>query len=108
MGLLSGFKSLFSARGRAQSLYERGFKKAKARDYDGAIADYGAVLRLDKAPQDIKAMALLNRGLALSMTKDDDAAAKDLQAVLALDKAPAAVVAAAREKIGRMRKRSKE
>ncbi len=106
MGMLSGLKNLFSSRGRAVSLYERGMRKAKARDYAGAINDYGQVLRIDKAPEDVKAMALFNRGLALSMNKEDDKALVDLNQVVSMKGAPSYVVSAAREKLERMRKRS--
>ena len=52
MGILSVFKNFLSARGRAQSLYERGMLKAKKEDYVGAISDYTTLLRMDGAPED--------------------------------------------------------
>jgi tetratricopeptide (TPR) repeat protein len=106
MGLLS---NLFgSARARAQSLYERGMLKAKKEDYAGAIEDYTALLRVDKAPEDIKAMALFNRGLAFSVTKDIVKAREDLQSVITMHGAPTNVVSAAREKLERIKRREKD
>jgi hypothetical protein len=106
MGLLS---NLFgSARTRALSLYERGMQKAKKEDYTGAIADYTALLRVDKAPEDVKAMALFNRGLAFSVTKDIAKAREDLQAVIVMQGAPSNVISAAREKLERIKRREKD
>jgi len=106
MGLLSNFFG--SARTRAIALYERGMKKAKQEDYTGAIEDYTALLRVDKAPEDVKAMALFNRGLAFSMTKDIVKAREDLQSVITMQGAPSNVVSAAREKLERIKRRAKD
>jgi len=105
MGFLSIFKNFGSARKRAMSLYESGMQKAKKEDYSGAIADYTATLRLDKAPEDVKAMALFNRGLAFSVTKDIVKAREDLQSVITMQGAPSSVVTAAKEKLERIRRR---
>jgi len=108
MGILSVFKNFLSARSRAQSLYERGMLKAKKEDYVGAISDYTTLLRMDGAPEDIKAMALFNRGLALSVTKDVLKARDDLQSVITMHGAPSSVVIAAREKLDRIKRREKD
>jgi tetratricopeptide (TPR) repeat protein len=108
MGLLTGLKSLFSARGRCLASYERGLGKAKRDDFEGAIEDYTAALAMANIPVDVRAMVLFNRGLAYSAIRDEDKAKVDLQAVIQLTGAPSAVVTAAREKIERMRRREKK
>jgi lipoprotein NlpI len=100
------FARMFSARGRAEAQYKQGLEKAKNKDLEGAIADYSAVISSKKTPADIKAMALFNRSLAYGMLGQSDSAENDLSAVVALPQAPASVVAAAKEKQGRLKKRS--
>lgn len=107
MGWLSKLNVFASARSRAQSLYEAGMKKAKKEDYAGAIQDYTKALAASDAPPDLRAMLLFNRGLAYSITKDESKANQDLEAVVSMQGAPAKVVAASREKLGRIRMRSR-
>ena len=108
MGIVSGLKSIFTVRGKATSLYERGMRNAKQDRFEAAINDYSAALELSNVPNDIKAMALFNRGLAYAAVKDEAKAKVDLQAVMSMDGAPSSVTTAAREKLERMKKRAKE
>lgn len=100
-----GLQDLFSARGRATSLYKRGMKKAKERNYDQAIADYNSVLEMPKAPPDLKAMALFNRALTYSSTREYDQAQEDLNTVLKMPQLPNEIKEAAKLKLERMKKR---
>jgi hypothetical protein len=97
---------LFSSRGRASAVYQRGIEKAKANDHAGALADYNAVIAMAKAPADIKAMASFNRGLIYYLEHDAQRAIEAFEAVVSLPHAPANVVSAAREKLERMKRRS--
>ena len=56
--------------------------KANKRDYDGAIADYSAAIRVPHIPTDVKAMAIYNRSLAYHAIHEDAKAAEDLTALL--------------------------
>ena len=107
MKMFSGITNFFSSRGKAQALYERGMKKAKHDDFEGAIEDYTAALQMAKLPEDMRAMTLFNRGLAWAGIKEYDKARTDLQQVLALKAVPANIASAAREKIERMKRREK-
>lgn len=102
---MSWFRRVFSASGRAEALYKQAMEKAKAKDWDGAIADYSAVIAGKKTPADIKAMALFNRSLAYGVTGDSDSAENDLTAVAGMMNAPPGVAAAAKEKRDRLKKR---
>jgi hypothetical protein len=105
MGL---FARLFSARGKAQALYERGMEKARKEDFQGAVADYTAIVESPKFPPDLKAMALFNRALAWTFLKDTAKAVSDLEAVLALPGAPSNVLSATKERLNRLKRRPGE
>jgi tetratricopeptide (TPR) repeat protein len=100
------FSRLFSGRGKAEALYNRGLEKAKAKDFAGALSDYTSVIDGKQAHVDIQAMALFNRGLAYSLQGDAVKAERDYAAVIELPGAPASVVAAAKEKRERVRRRT--
>ena len=102
---VSFFAKLFSARGRTQAIYERGLGKAKAKQLDEALVDYNAVIDTKDVASDLKAMALLNRGVVFAAKGDFDRAQKDLEALLKLPNVPANVVDAAKEKLGRVKRR---
>jgi hypothetical protein len=76
--------SCFSQRGRALWLYKRGLKKAKARDHQGAIADYTSMIGLRVMPPDVLAMVLYHRALGFLALGDDQKGHDDLNAVLAM------------------------
>ncbi len=95
---------MFSARGKALSLYKRGMKKAKKNDLAGAVEDYTLVINMPNVPNDVKAMALFNRALAYSREKDYTHATADLEQVLATPDTPAEVMTAAQQKVQRMKK----
>ena len=99
-----GLFSMFTSRGKADAAYKRGMKKANARDHEGAIAEYNTVIDMSNCPGDIRAMAMYNRALAYSGLRQYDKAQKDLDIVLQLPEAPSEVLAAARDKIKRMKK----
>ena len=104
MGALSKMLGGFSARGKATSLYKLGIKRAGDRDTEGAISAYTDVIKMNRAPLDVRAMALLNRALAYSLLHDNEKAHVDLSAVMEIPQAPAQVIAAAKDKLHRMRR----
>lgn len=101
-----GFFDRFTVRGKATARYKRGLDKAHADEFAGAIQDYTAVIQMRGVPPDLKAMATFNRGLAYSLEHDLEKANKDFQAIEAIEGAPNSVLAAAKEKLKRMRKRT--
>ena len=96
--------NLFSQRAKAQSLFARAMEKAKNKDTEGALEDYTAVIRIEKASSSLKSMAMFNRALAYSAAGQYDEAKDDLDAVLAEKSTPSNVRAAAKAKVERMRK----
>jgi hypothetical protein len=108
MSFSTWFSGLFSQRGKANSLYHRGMKKAHAQDLEGAIADYSAVIDAKDAPPDLKSMSLFNRALVYSIQKKYDEANADLEGVLAIPQTPANLKDAARQKIERIKKRTSD
>jgi hypothetical protein len=105
MSFLDSLKGLFSGGGGPASLHKRGMAKAKKENWDGAIADYTAVVDSGGASDELKAMAYFNRALAHSKQGNNDAAEADLRAVLAMTGAPASIAHAAKEKLARWEKR---
>ena len=87
------------------SAYKDGMKKAKNRDWAGAIDVYTSVMNMDAAPPDLKPMAQFNRALAYNSDRELDKAKEDLAAILATDKIPKEVRTAAEEKLTRMQRR---
>ena len=108
MSLSTWFSGLFSQRGKANSLYQRGMKKAHAQDLEGAIADYSAVIDDKASPADLKSMSLFNRALAYSIQKKYDEANADLERVLAIPQTPPNLKDAAKQKLERIRKRTSD
>lgn len=104
MSGLDRFFGMFSKRAKAQGLFTRAMEKAKNKDTAGAVADYSEVIRLQKTPSSLKAMALFNRALAYSAAGQYEEAKEDLDAVLAEKETPPNVRAAAKAKQERMRK----
>jgi outer membrane protein assembly factor BamD (BamD/ComL family) len=98
------FRRLFSASGRAESLYKQGLKKAQRKDYAGAVTDYTAVIESEEVTGDVKAMALFNRGLLYAEREEVEKASQDFAEVVALPHVPASVLQAAKEKQERLRK----
>jgi hypothetical protein len=105
MGFTVWVKKFLSNRGRAVSLYRSGMAKAIRHDYDGAIADYTAAIRESNIPANVKAMVLYNRALAYSATHEDEKSVKDLADVLEMPGVPQNVIAQARQRQERMRRR---
>ena len=100
-----GLFSAFSSRGKAMAAYKEGMKKAKLRDWPGAIDRYTSVMEMANAPPDLKAMAQFNRALAYNSERDFDNAKRDLDAVIAVKETPPNVRTAAEEKLARMQRR---
>jgi len=88
MNFTTWLKGYFSNRGKALSLYRSGMKKAKQRDYAGAIADYSSAIHASKIPNDVKAMAIYNRALVYSAMDEHVKAAEDLATVLKMPGLP--------------------
>jgi hypothetical protein len=105
MSMLDSLKRLFSGGSGPSSVHKRGMAKAKRENWDGAIADYTAVVDSPNASDELKAMARFNRALAYSQQGALGAAESDLRAVLAMSDAPAHIATAAREKLARWEKR---
>ncbi len=101
MSFLQLLQSRFSTRGKATTLYKQGMAKAKKREFEGAIADYTAILNSPKAPTDVKAMAQFNRALAYSSTGDYAKAMEDLKSILTSEETPSIIESAAEEKLKR-------
>ena len=97
---------LFSHRGRALAKYRAGMAKAKKGNYEGAIADYSAALKLTKIPSDVKAMTIYNRSLAYSAMEEDEKAVADIDAVLAIPDLSATLKEQATQRLARVQKRS--
>ena len=104
MSAIDWLTGMFSRRAKAQSLFARAMEKAKNKDTDGALEDYGAVIRIEKSSSSLRSMAMFNRALAYSAAGQYDEAKVDLEAVLADKNTPANVRAAAKAKVERMRK----
>ena len=100
-------KSHFSHRGKALSLYRSGMAKANKRDYDGAIADYSAAIRVPNIPTEVKAMALYNRALSYSAIHENAKSAEDLAAVLEMPGLPANIKTHAQQRRERIQQRDK-
>lgn len=96
----------YSQRAKAMWLYRRGMIKAKLRDHAKAVADYTAVIEMDEAPADIRAMALYNRSLVYSGSHNESGAIDDLEKLLQLVGAAENVKTEARRKLLRMQRSS--
>jgi hypothetical protein len=105
MNILNWLGELFSERGKALRLYRRGMQKAHGHNNAGAIQDYTALLAMDAAPLDLRAMALYNRALVYVAIGDVDHGAEDLHAVIEMDESAGAIRTMARQKLARMETR---
>ena len=101
------FSSFFSQRGKALAKYRAGMAQAKKGDYEGAVADYSAALKLSKIPSDVKAMTLYNRSLAYSAMEENEKAVADIDAVLAMPDLSSAMKEQAQQRRARITKRAK-
>jgi hypothetical protein len=98
----------FSDHGKAKALYNRGMKKAKKHDHQGAIEDYTELIRMPGQPPDLTAMVLYNRALVYVASGDDRKGADDLDAVLAMNETLVNVKTMARQQLARMKSRSSQ
>src|SRR5438876_11417310 len=63
---------------RANALIKSGNQKMRDGDFDGAIADFNEVIKIDKIfPENVQSATYLNRGLAFQKKGDLDAALAD-------------------------------
>ncbi len=108
MNVLNWLASCFSNRGNPMALYKRGMGKAKRHDHQGAIEDYTATIQMPGTPADLVAMVLYNRALVYVASGDDRKGADDLDAVLAMNEALVKVKTMARQKLARMKSRSRQ
>ena len=106
MNVITWLTGHFSSRGRALSFYQRGMKKARNRDHDGAIDDYTFAIDTPNAPPDVKAMAQYNRALVHLATKNDPKAIEDLNLILATEEMLVNVKTMARQELTRIERRS--
>jgi hypothetical protein len=79
--------------------------KARGGDYRGAIADYSEAILSPQIPADVKGMATYNRALAYAAINEDKKAADDLAAMLNMPGLPENIVAEARQRRERIRRR---
>jgi hypothetical protein len=80
--------------------------KANEHNYNGAIADYSAAIRMPNIPADVKAMVLYNRALAYSAIHQDEKTAEDLAAVLEVPGLPQNIKTEAQQRQERIRRRN--
>jgi tetratricopeptide (TPR) repeat protein len=102
------FKWLFawrSPRREALSLYRQGLARAESHDLDAAVVAYTAAINLDRAPEDVKAMALYNRALLFAAQGDSRKATADLNAIVAMPIPVRGVTVAARRRLERLQHR---
>src|SRR5260370_8008814 len=63
---------------KANALIKSGNQKMRDGDFDGAIADFNEVIKIDKIfPENVQSATYLNRGLAFQKKGDLDAALAD-------------------------------
>ncbi len=91
-----------SSRWRAEWLYRRGMRHAKLRNPELALADYTAVIEMEGATADIRAMALYNRALVHDAGADEEQAVDDLNRVIQMAYASGKIKTEARRKLVRM------
>jgi hypothetical protein len=105
MNLFKWLYSWRSTRSEALSLYHQGLARAEKQDADGAMAAYTSVINLDRAPEDVKAMALYNRALLFAAQGDSRKEAADLNAIMAMPIRVRGVTAAAKRRLERLQHR---
>ena len=88
-------------------MYRAGMKKAKKGNYEEAVEDYTAAMRLSNIPDDVKAMAIYNRSLAYSAMEENEKAIADIEAVLAMPDLSASMKEQAKLRLARVTKRTK-
>jgi tetratricopeptide (TPR) repeat protein len=102
------FKRLFtwrSTRSEALSLYRQGLARAEKQDLEAALVAYTAAINLDRAPEDVKAMALYNRALLFAIQGDSGKALADLNAIVTMPISVPGVTVAARRRLERLQHR---
>ena len=107
MNIVNWFRSRFSSRGKALSLYRRGMARTRKHDHQGAVDSYSAAIELPDAPSDVKAMALYNRALAYVAAGDKPKGINDLDAVVAMDESLINIRSMAKQKLAKMESRSR-
>lgn len=105
--IFNWLKGKFTYRGKAVAIYKRGIAKARSEDNLGAIQAYTQVIELRDAPKDIVSMALFNRGLVFVASGEMAKGINDLEAVLEMDNSPSNVRTMARQKLVRIKSRSR-
>ncbi|RMF40936.1 MAG: hypothetical protein D6753_10645 [Planctomycetota bacterium] len=107
MPLFRRILGLFTARGKSLARYRAGMEKAKAKDYQGAIADYTAVIDAANTPADVQAMATYNRALAYSALHEEALAEEDLSTILNRPDLPEDIKVAAQQRRERLLRRKR-
>ena len=70
---------------KANALIKSGNQKMRDGDFDGAIADFNEVIKIDKIfPENVQSATYLNRGLAFQKKGDLDAALADFNKAIKL------------------------
>ncbi len=104
MNLIEWLRGKCSKKFQAGLIYRRGLLKAKLHDNQAALADYTAVIEMDEAPDDLRAMALYNRSVVHLAQHQQAAAIGDLEELLGIPQAAANVKIEARRKLVRMQR----
>lgn len=104
MNFFEWLRGKWSQKFQAGLIYRRGMLKAKLHDNKAALADYTAVIEMDGAPADLRAMALYNRSVVHVAQHHDAAAIHDLEELLRIPQAAANVKTEARRKLVRMQR----
>jgi hypothetical protein len=104
MNLFDWMRGKCSKKFQAGLIYRRGMLKAKLHDNQAALADYTAVIEMDEAPGELRAMALYNRSVVHLAQHHEAEAIGDLEELLKLPQAAANVKTEARRKLLRMQR----
>lgn len=104
MNPLEWLRGRWSKKFQAGLIYRRGMLKAKLHDNQAALADYTAVIEMEEAPADLRAMALYNRSVVHLAQNHEAAAISDLEELLKMPQAAANVKTEARRKLVRMQR----
>lgn len=95
------------SRYRAMWLYRRGMMRARLHKNQAAIADYSAVIDMESASADVRAMALYNRALVYYATAHEADAIDDLHQILEMADVAENVKTESRRKLVRMQRTAK-
>ena len=102
MALFGWLRGKLSPQYRADWILGQAILHAKAGRTKDALDNYSAVIAIEEASPNTRAMALFNRGLLRSAAGDNAAAVKDLERILEMPGVREQVVTESRRKLMRM------